>query len=134
MTPQELRDRTARFAADVAHFSRPLFSTPELRNTADQLDRSASAIAANYRSAIRARSRAEFRSGICIVLEEADEASFWLEHLIEVSPRDHTSAMKLLREARELVAIFAATRRTLEQKGKDRPREGPERVPEASFE
>ncbi|MGA8432257.1 MAG: four helix bundle protein [Candidatus Sulfotelmatobacter sp.] len=40
-------------------------------------------VAANYRAACRARSKAEFVARIAIVAEEADEAVLWLELLIE---------------------------------------------------
>ena len=46
---------------------------------ADQLMRSASSVAANYRAACRARSRAEFVAKLSIVVEEADETILWLE-------------------------------------------------------
>jgi four helix bundle protein len=49
---------------------------------------------------------------IGIVLEEADEAVLWLELMTEsgIIPYDKTKA--LLREAKELTAIFAASQRT----------------------
>ena len=36
-------------------------------------------MSANYRAACRARSKKEFYSKICIVVEEADETEHWLE-------------------------------------------------------
>ena len=48
-----------------------------------QLIRSALSVGANYRSACRGRSRAEFLSKLGIVLEEADESAHWLEIIIE---------------------------------------------------
>ncbi|HEU5413929.1 MAG TPA: four helix bundle protein [Candidatus Angelobacter sp.] len=44
-----------------------------------QLLRCGTSVAANYRAASRARSRAEFISRIGIVAEEADESVLWLE-------------------------------------------------------
>lgn len=82
MTPEELRARLTAFAIAVTRFCKPVFSTPELRNIADQLGRSATSIASNYRVACRARSRREFISKIGIALEEADEAVGWLEVLV----------------------------------------------------
>jgi four helix bundle protein len=77
-----------------------------------QLLRSATSVAANYRAAGRARSRREFAAKIGIVLEEADETEFWIELLIEAGLADVERTRDLLREASELVAIFAAARRT----------------------
>ena len=48
-----------------------------------QLLRSGTAVGANYRAAGRARSKAEFISKMGIVVEEAEETTFWIECLIE---------------------------------------------------
>jgi four helix bundle protein len=45
----------------------------------NQLIRSFSSVAANFRTATYARSGAEFLSKISIVLEESDESKFWME-------------------------------------------------------
>jgi hypothetical protein len=47
-----------------------------------------------------------------IVVEEADEAVFWIECLIESRNREEKSTGHLLGEANELLAIFAASQRT----------------------
>jgi predicted extracellular nuclease len=49
MTPQELRDRTATYAAEVAAFVEPLYERIELRTAARQLNDAATSVAANYR-------------------------------------------------------------------------------------
>jgi hypothetical protein len=59
-----------------------------------------------------ARSKAEFISKIGIVVEEADEAVFWLECLIESGIVEECLLKELLTEANELVAILAASQRT----------------------
>lgn len=74
--------------------------------------RSGTSLGANYRAAGRARSRAEFIAKIGIVVEEADEAVFWLECLIESGIVKEALLRDLLAEANELVAIFAASQRT----------------------
>jgi four helix bundle protein len=48
-----------------------------------QLLRSGTSVGANYRSACRGRSRAEFLAKIGVVVEEADESIYWLELLVE---------------------------------------------------
>lgn len=50
--------------------------TTESQIIGKQLLRSATSVAANYRSACRARSQSEFFSKISIVIEEADESMF----------------------------------------------------------
>ncbi len=69
-------------------------------------------MAANYRAVGRARSRAEFVAKMGTVVEEADETVFWLELLVETGIVEKTALEDLLREANELLAIFAASQRT----------------------
>ena len=66
-------------------------------------------MAANYRAACRARSRAEFIAKIGVVEEEADETLFWLELIIETGLLPLTKLKPLLREADEIVSIMAAS-------------------------
>lgn len=77
-----------------------------------QLIRCGTAVAANYRAAGRARSRAEWVAKIGIVVEEADETVFWLEMLSECEIVPLSKIESLLREAQELTAIFTASRKT----------------------
>ena len=77
-----------------------------------QVLRSATGMAANYRSACRARSRADFASKIGVTLEEADETAFWLELLVDSGTVKQVRLAELLNEANELVRIFAASRST----------------------
>jgi len=50
---------------------------------ANQVLRSGTSVAANYRGARRARSRPEFFSKLRIVVEQSDKTVFWLELLLE---------------------------------------------------
>jgi len=77
-----------------------------------QLLRCGTSVAANYRAACRARSKAEFIARIAIVAEEADEAVLWLELLIESGIIKSEMTVALLKEARELAAILTASRHT----------------------
>ncbi len=81
-----------------------------------QLTRSATSVGANYRSACRARSKADFISKIQIVEEEADESMYWLEMIQELKVVPEKQLVPLLLEANELIAIFAAT--AIRSKGK----------------
>jgi len=73
-------------------------------------------VAANYRAACRARTKAEFIAKVGIVLEEADEAVLWLELLTESGIISADKTESLLAEARELTAIFTASRRTARER------------------
>ena len=82
------------------------------RTVANQVARSGCSVAANYRAALRGKSRADFIYKITTVLEEADETAFW----IELSQRDSLlppgRLKKLHAESIELTKIFNATRST----------------------
>jgi four helix bundle protein len=105
----ELKARTRRFALDVLSFRRTLPSTDEATDIGRQLSRAATGVGANYRAACRSRSDAEFAARIGIVLEEADESTFWFEILTESGITKQRRAVELLDEANQLTAIFAAS-------------------------
>jgi four helix bundle protein len=69
-------------------------------------------MAANYRAAGRARSKAEFVSKLGVVVEEADETVFWLEFLADTGIVRATKLRELLNEANQLLLIFPASRST----------------------
>ena len=69
-------------------------------------------VAANYRAVCRARSKAEFVAKMGVVVEEADEAILWLELMTESGIVPLRKTELLLKEANELTAIFAASKRT----------------------
>jgi four helix bundle protein len=73
---EELKKRTKQFALRVVRMFRALPKTEEARVLGKQVLRSATSVAANYRSACRARSRAEFVAKIGVVVEEIDETTF----------------------------------------------------------
>jgi len=105
----ELKARTKRFALDVLSFRRTLPATEDASDIGRQLSRSATGVAANYRAACRSRSDAEFAARIGVVLEEADEAAFWMEIVTEGGLSQQPQATRLLDEANQLTAIFAAS-------------------------
>ena len=69
-------------------------------------------IGANYRAACRARSKAEFFAKICIVVEESDEAVYWLEILYKAEILPYKELEEELAEANELMKIFSSSRKT----------------------
>ena len=108
----ELKERTARFALRVLNFCRSIRNTWEGRRIGDQLFDAAGSVAANYRSACRGRSKAEFIAKIGIVVEEADESEYWLLFAGKAELGDQRTREELLHEAGELLAIFAASQIT----------------------
>lgn len=109
---QDLAQRAKVFALGIIRLAAQLPKTPESRVIAQQIVRSGTSVGANYRAVCRARSRAEFVAKLGTVVEEADETVFWLEILIESGISQENRTMVLLGEAKELLAIFSASRRT----------------------
>jgi four helix bundle protein len=68
--------------------------------------------AANHRAACRARSLQEFAAKIGIVVEEADETLFWLELLSDSGLMSPNRLSDLIKEAKELTAVFTTTYHT----------------------
>ncbi|PYJ38247.1 MAG: four helix bundle protein [Verrucomicrobia bacterium] len=108
----DLKARTKQFALRVIKLVDALPRTIQGRAVANQIIRSATSVAANYRAACRARSRAEFIAKIGVVEEEADETAFWLELIIDSALLTQTRVRPLLTEAGELVAIMAVSRKS----------------------
>jgi four helix bundle protein len=77
-----------------------------------QLLRSGTSVAANYRAVCRSRSKAEFIARIGVVAEEADESVLWLELLEETQTLSSKRLQNIMKEARELTAIFSASQKT----------------------
>src|SRR5438552_12655951 len=111
-SPQELRDRTKAFAVRIVRLYRSLPYRTDAQVLGKQLIRSGTAVAANYRAACRARSKAEWVAKIGVVVEEADETLFWLEMLMDCEIVAAERLKELLTEAHELSALFTASQRT----------------------
>lgn len=117
---EELKKRTKKFALDVIKLCSGLPQTLETRHAIGQVIRSSSSTAANYRSACRAKSKADFISKLGTVEEEADESGFWLEMLRDISqlgivkfePKCFPELDRLEDEADQLVAITVASKKT----------------------
>ena len=77
-----------------------------------QIIRSSTSVAANYRAACLAQSKAGFIAKLSIVVEEVDETLFWLEIIVEEKILPKVKVESLVQEADELTAIFVSTRKT----------------------
>jgi four helix bundle protein len=78
-----------------------------------QLLRSATSVAANYRSACRAKSIADMISKLSTVEEEADETAFWMEMLVDSGKAAVQRTAKLRRETGEILAMTVVSVKTL---------------------
>jgi len=109
---QDLKGRTKQFALHILRLYQALPSREEARIVGRQLLRSGTSVAANYRAACRARSRAEFVAKLGLVLEESDETTFWLELLLDAGIVNNEEVRILTKEAEELTSIFVTSLRT----------------------
>ena len=112
MDKHELQDRTKQFALRVLTLVDALPRTAGGCAISMQLVRAATSVGANYRSACRARSRAEFAAKLGIAVEEADESLYWLELVRDGKLIPENKLSQLLKEADELTAILASGRKS----------------------
>ena len=116
MTPEEMKQRTKRFALRVI---RVVVALPR-SNVTDvigrQLLRAGTSVGANYRAACRSRSDGDFLARMGIVEEEADEALYWMEMLVETSLVNADRLADLRREGEEILAIVVASLKTVKKR------------------
>jgi four helix bundle protein len=110
---QVLRERTFNLSVAIYDLLAPKKVPLTCRSAITQLLRCSSSVAANYRSATRARSEAEFISKICIVLEECDEMQHWVEFLIKVNVLSEIETRSVRDEIDQLLRIFSTSRKKL---------------------
>lgn len=128
MNKTDLQIRTKRFALDIIKTIQYLPNNRVGWTFTDQIVRSSTSVAANYRAVCRAKSDKDFISKIETVVEEADETLFWLEMIEESNVIDDlrfrsedlktiqnpkSEIQNLKREANELVSIFVASAKTV---------------------
>ena len=107
-----MKIRTKEFAKRIISLCRSLPNNREGRLIGNQIFRSGTSVTANYRSACRAKSRADFIAKLSIVEEEADETLFWLELIIEMDILDGELLEPLMKENDELISIIVSSIKT----------------------
>jgi four helix bundle protein len=114
---EELKERTKLFAHRSVKLALALPKNVLGDHLRKQLIRCSTSVAANYRAALTAQTKAAFISKISIVIEEADESEFWLEFIMDEELMKRERVLPLFTEAHELASIFIITRRTAQKKG-----------------
>lgn len=107
-----LEERTKKFHVDIINLCKNFPKDPSGYEITKQIIRSAGSVGANYRATKRAKSKADFIYKIEIVLEEVDETLYWLEIIRDSKSLDNEELSRMIREAGELTAIFAAADKT----------------------
>lgn len=108
----DLKGRTKQFAHRRVKLSLALPKTTLGNHIRSQLIRCGTSVAANYRSACISQSKASFVAKLSIVIEEADEACFWMEFIVDEKLMKTQLLLPLLNEATQLTSIFIASRKT----------------------
>lgn len=130
MNSAELQHRTKKLALEIIKLAKQLPNNRVGWTFSDQIIRSATSVAANYRAVCRARSDKEFIAKMGIVIEEADETLFWLEMIDESGimiddlkkfrnekVQNSKSKINYLKdEANQLVSIFVASVKTVKNR------------------
>lgn len=134
MNSTELQHRTKKLALEIIKLAKQLPNNRVGWTFSDQIIRSATSVAANYRAVCRARSDKEFIAKMGVVIEEADETLFWLEMIDESgimiddlknddlrfrnekvqNPKSKINNLK--DEANQLVSIFVASAKTVKSR------------------
>src|SRR5215471_13401913 len=108
MTKEEMLSRTKKYAITNAKLVLSIPVNIVNRNYADQLNRSASSVGANYRAACRGKSKADFLNKLKIVEEELDETLFFMELLVELNSEIKEKITPIYKEGNELLSIIVA--------------------------
>ena len=112
MDQHEMKRRTKAFAIKIVRIFESLPQKGAAYILGRQVLRSGTSVGANYRSACRAKSTADFVAKMGIVEEEIDETIYWLELFIEIGVLKAEEAEAILKEANELLAIVVASIKT----------------------
>lgn len=115
----EIQEKCIAFAVKVDALRRVLNKEHREYNKADQVDRSASAIGANYSEALCAESEADYIHKLGIAQKEANETIYWLKVIHRCGYIDNQLYESLVAEADELVRIITATILSLKKKQKN---------------
>ena len=112
MNKEELKKRTKAFAHRCVKLACSLPDNTLGKHIRGQLIRASTSVAANYRAACVAQSKASFIAKLSIVVEEVEESEFWLEFIVDENLFPVKKLTSLRQEASELTSIFISSRKT----------------------
>lgn len=118
MSDREFRKRTFDFGIRCVRVVEALPKTMPAQTIGKQLIRAATSVGANYRAAVRGRSRGDFLSRMGIVEEECDEALYWIDVLVELGFVSGERVEQLRNEANEIIAITVSSIKTARKNSK----------------
>jgi len=112
MISNSLNQRTKIFALRIIRMVDNFPGTRSSKIIGDQILRSATSLAANYRASCLAKSRRDFINKLKIVEEETDETIFWLELIEESKIFASDKILPVKTEAHEILKIIIASIKT----------------------
>ena len=111
---ERMKKKTKNFSVEVISFCNSLKPNRASSVISYQIIKSATSTGANYRAACKARSKKEFFSKLCIVVEEIDETKYWLEVILEANLSNKKELLKRLElEAIEITRIMSTARNSI---------------------
>jgi four helix bundle protein len=112
MQKEDFLKRTMAFGLRVIRLVESLPKRQVATVLGNQLLRAGTSVGANYRAAVRGKSRADFIAKMGIVEEECDEALYWMEMLIESGSVKPNLLKGLIDEGNQILAIVVASIKT----------------------
>ena len=109
----KIRDRLKIFACNILELSAEFSDSPRSRVLNYQLTKAGTSAYANYRAALRGRSKAEFFSKFSISVEEADETEMWLDLIITTKLMDNERMRIMYSESLEIVKMLSSLRKKI---------------------
>jgi four helix bundle protein len=109
MTEKELKNRLKQLAIATAKLCLRLPFNAVNKVYVDQIIRSSSSSAANYRSACRGKSKPDFINTLKMVEEELDETLFFYELLAAFNETFKKELRELYKEGNQLLSIIVAS-------------------------
>lgn len=116
----DFRKRTFQFGMRCVRLVESLPKSMAAQTIGRQLLRAGTSVGANYRAAVRGRSRADFVSRMGIVEEECDEALYWIDVLVELGIILPKRVEELRREADEIISITVSSIKTARRNARNR--------------
>ncbi len=113
MTAEEMKMRLKNLAVRVIKLVDKLPNTPAGRAIGNQIIRSGTSPAANYRAACLGKSDRDFLNKLKIVEEELDETLYWLELIMEIQMIKSDLLSALYEENKELLKIIVSSITTM---------------------
>jgi four helix bundle protein len=110
--PRVFGERTFQFGIRCVRLVESLPKSMSGQTIGRQLLRAGTSVGANYRAAVRGRSRGDFVSRMGIVEEECDEALYWIDVLVELGLTSDKRVEQLRSEGNEIIAITVSSIKT----------------------